>query len=249
MDSSRWFVLQKQASRRLRLYCFSHAGGSANIYSNWQSELSPFVEVCAIELPGRGQRFAEAPFTSLAETVEKIADVLTRENVPAFAFFGHSMGGLIAFELTRLLQDRREKLPLHLFVSGCNPPCHQRNTESLHTLPEDKLITALSEYGGTPSEVLAHDELMKLLLPTIRTDLSMAEKYQYRKSQPLDTPITVLAGTADSHISGNLTDWQNTTCSYFAIKWFEGDHFFINKNRQSVLSFLKSELNCIKIFN
>src|SRR5471032_475399 len=104
-QSNRWLVRQPGAPRPIRLYCFCYAGGSAAAYANWQPDLDPSIEICAIELPGRGMRFGETPLTSLPMVTETIAKLICRENHPRFAFFGHSLGALVAFEVARYLQQ------------------------------------------------------------------------------------------------------------------------------------------------
>jgi medium-chain acyl-[acyl-carrier-protein] hydrolase len=233
--SNRWLVRQPGTSRPIRLYCFCYAGGSASSYANWQADLDPSIEICAIELPGRGMRFGEAPLTSLALVTETIAALISRESTP-FAFFGHSLGALIAFEVARYMQQRGMTMPMHLFASGASAPQHRRPSE-LHLLDDDALIDKLREFEGTPPAVLENRELMELLLPMLRADFTMAETYSYRPGPRLSMPLTVLMGREDeSSENGGAEGWRKESSGPVHIEWFDGGHFFIHPKRDEVLA-------------
>lgn len=236
MQPSPWLVReQKTASRRLRLYCFCYAGGSASVYAPWQARLDPAIEVCAVQLPGRGGRMAEKPFTSLAEVIKALAVVIGRQDGLPFAFFGHSLGGLLAFELARYQKLHYMRMPEHLFVSGCDAPQYRSPSPRLHTLPDLELIEVLKDFNGTPPDVLQHRELMDLLLPTIRADFALVDDYVYRPGLPLAMPITVLAGRQEDRTVEQVEGWQKETLSDCNVHWFDGDHFFILPEQQAVL--------------
>ena len=238
-----WLMRQPSASRRFRLYCFSYAGGSASAFLPWQAAVSPAVEICAIQLPGRGARLAEAPCTSWTGLVESLADVIVRDSRLPFAFLGHSMGALVAFELARHCRHRHLPGPEHLFVSGCNAPQRRGPMRRLHELDDRALIGALRDYGGTPPEVLANDELMMLVLPAIRADFALVADYRYSGSAPLAIPLTVMAGLADPHTSTEqVLGWRDETSGPCQARWFPGDHFFIQSDRAAVLRGLNEAL-------
>jgi medium-chain acyl-[acyl-carrier-protein] hydrolase len=231
----------------MRLYCFPYAGGNAAVFESWQARLDPSIEVCAIQLPGRGARFNEAPCTAMATVVTALAEAILAQDRLPFAFFGHSLGALLAFELTRYLKQRYLPAPLHLFVSGCAAPQHRDAPKNLHRLPDDDLIAALRDYQGTPPEVLAHSELMQLLLPMVRADFQLAETYQYRASLKFDTPLTVFAGRQDDRVSEEqVTGWQKETVPTIRVQWCEGGHFFIHGARDLVLDCLNAELAAVQ---
>jgi len=244
--SSAWLVRPTPAKRRMRLYCFSFAGGSASTYLPWQAELSPDIEVCPIQLPGRGMRMLEEPFTSFPKLVATIAQVLANEyqqDRRPFAFFGHSLGAAVSFEVARFNAIHALPMPQHLIVSGCDAPQHQSPSKNLHLLSDDELIEALREFNGSPPEVLAHRELMKLLLPCLRADFTLSESYEYRNAPPLNIPITVFAGKLDPHIlPADVIEWRKETTGPYRLQWFEGDHFFINPEQDLVLQCIAAEL-------
>lgn len=243
MQTTPWLVRQPGVDARMRLYCFSYAGGSAASYAPWRRALHPAIELCAVQLPGRGARFGEAPYTDFPELVRELGASMGLQDDLPFAFFGHSLGGLVAFELARHCRQLGYAAPQRLIVSGCEAPRHGGPSERLHELPDDDFIEALGSYNGTPQEILRNQELMSLLLPGIRADFALAADYRYQPGPPLPMPITVLAGRQDHHTKHSLLDgWHAETTSACQIRWFHGDHFFIDSERQSVLDRICSDL-------
>jgi surfactin synthase thioesterase subunit len=243
MVSSPWLVRQPQAQPSMRLFCFSYAGGSAVSYVPWQAALGPEIEVCAVQLPGRGARFGERAFTALPELIVAMASALRPATGMPFAFFGHSLGGLVAFELARYWHRHQQPVPAHLFVSGCNAPQMRNPSRDLHCLSDDALIAELQGYNGTPPEVLNNRDLMSLVLPTIRADFSLVENYRYHPGRLLDLPITVLAGNDDEHTSApQVAAWDRETSADCRVEWFSGDHFFLRPGQSEVLDCVRSAL-------
>ena len=244
MHSSLWFHrLLCSQSPRLRLYCFPYAGGHAGAYAGWQSRLLPNVEVYAAQLPGRAARFREAAFNTLLPLVEALVGELNLDDKLPFVFFGHSMGGLLAFEMTRRLRAKGLPMPQKLIVAGCDAPQHRRPPRMLHKMDNESFIEALRDYNGTPSEILANHEMMHLLLPTLRNDFELVETYNYQSERPLNLPITVFAGQNDlQNLPEQTKGWQKETDSLTRVHWFDGDHFFIASAKDAVLARLNREL-------
>jgi medium-chain acyl-[acyl-carrier-protein] hydrolase len=152
-----------------------------------------------------------------------------------FAFFGHSMGALISFELARHLRRIHYPGPAQLFISAHRAPHLPDTNSSLHDLSDSALIDALSRLGGTPQVILQHTELMKVMLPILRADLTLCETYVYISEPPLDCPIAVFGGEQDSMVSTQeLQEWRNQTRSAFTLHMLPGDHFFLH-SRQNLL--------------
>ncbi len=244
MTPSPWLQGAPQAAPRLRLYCFSYAGGSAHAYASWQAALGPEIEVAAVQLPGRGARMREAPYTSMAALVPALAQhVLLRQDRTPFAFFGHSMGALVALELARFCARHQLSMPERLIVSGATAPQRRGAPRMLHALDDEALIDALRDYDGSPPEVLAHRELMELLLPMIRADFALIENYVYRPGRLLEVPVTVFVGENDGHAAlEHASDWQKETSGPCNVHPFPGGHFFINSARDAVLAVLRGQL-------
>ncbi|HYD80014.1 MAG TPA: alpha/beta fold hydrolase [Paucimonas sp.] len=243
MQKSEWIIHQPNAQRRFRLYCFSYAGGGAASYLPWQTALDPGIEICAVQLPGRGARLHETPYTSWPELIQQLALATVCQNNLPYAFFGHSLGGLVAFELARFCKRYLLPMPRRLFVSGCAAPQRREPFAPLHELGDDALIEKLKEYDGTPPELLSNRELMALVLPTVRADFALVANYRYRPTLPLETPITILAGRSDDRVSeAQAEGWRAQTTGDFRLHWFEGGHFFIHSARHKVLDCLAKEL-------
>ena len=145
----------------IRLFCFPYAGGSAVVFRSWPEALPSNVEVVAVQPPGRGARIMEAPFTSLTPLVEAVAEAMRPQLDKPFAFFGHSLGALISFELTRRLRSLGAPQPARLFVSGTGAPQLGQANRPIHALPDSELMEALRNLNGTPAEVLDNAELMQ----------------------------------------------------------------------------------------
>jgi medium-chain acyl-[acyl-carrier-protein] hydrolase len=228
------------------LFCFPYAGGSALVFNKWQESLSPFVEVCPVQLPGRGNRLDVPPFTDMDPLVEAAGAALLPYFDMPFAFFGHSMGASISFELARLLRREGRRLPLHLYISGRRAPHIIDNDPPLHHLPEAELLDELRELNGTPKEVLEHPELMQMMLPLLRADFSVAETYICKNEPPLNIPVTVFGGLADKDIEREeLEAWREYSTASFKLRMLAGDHFFLHSSQSMLLQLLSSELTSL----
>lgn len=224
---------------KARLFCFSHAGGGAASYRLWSTALPANLEVCAIQLPGRANRLREPALGSLAALVDALVPALRPcLNLP-FAFFGHSMGAVLAGEVARALQAEGGPVPAHLFVSG-RRPAHWPNPDPLlHPLSDADFVAEIQRrYGGIPPEVAAHEELLELLLPSLRADIRALETHQPPSGRaPLDCPISVFGGSDDpltprEHLEG----WRSETHGLFRVRVFPGDHFYLQPQGDALLA-------------
>lgn len=228
----------------LRLFCFPYAGGTAMVYRDWAQELPPDCEVTAIQLPGRASRMQEPPVASLSQLVEALTTAVRACGDLPFAFFGHSMGGIISFELARRLRREGAPGPLQLFVSGRSAPQLERNYPSLYALPRAELLEELKRLNGTPREVLEHPELMELMLPILRADFSICDTYEHAEEPPLDCPITVFGGLDDSFIPRpRLEAWRVHTSAAFTLRMLPGGHFFLHSQKSLLLRLLAADLH------
>ena len=244
---SPWLAYHEPNSRaKLRLFCFPYAGGSALVFNKWRDSLPPFVEVCPVQLPGRGNRLHVPPFTNMDAVVQAACAALLPYFDMPFAFFGHSMGASISFELARLLRREGRQLPLHLYISGRRAPHILDRDPPLYNLPDADLLNELRQLNGTPKEVLEHPELMTMMLPLLRADFSVAETYICETEPPLDTPITVFGGLADKDVTrDDLEAWQQYSTASFKLRMLAGDHFFLNTSQPVLLRLLASELSSL----
>ncbi|MFE0043492.1 thioesterase II family protein [Streptomyces albireticuli] len=226
-----------------RLFCLPYAGGGAAVYHAWRDAAPGHIEVCAPELPGRGRRLGESPYSRLRPLVGALADAVADGLDRPFALFGHSMGGLLAFELTRTLRERGLPLPAHLFVSAMAAPGTSRRRPDMHNATDAEFHRELRFLNGTPRELLENDELMALMLPTLRADFSVLETYEHRPEPPLPVPVGVFAGTADPSVPlATLQGWRDQTTAGSRLTLFPGDHFFLHSAMTDVMTAIRGAL-------
>lgn len=248
-DDNKWLVIPRKLNNpALRLFCFCHAGGSAAVFHNWPQLLPDDVEVCAIQLPGRGHRICEALIDEFDPLVEAICDALLPVLDRPFAFFGHSMGAILAFEVAHALRERGARLPVQLLASGCRAPHIPLGRASIHHLEGQAFIDSLRELNGTPDEALNNSELMEMMEPMLRADFKVIEQYCYQAEgkQPLPLPIAVFGGLQDSWVPAeHLQGWHQHTASGFWHSQFPGDHFYYLTEHKALLRQLTDLLSLV----
>lgn len=214
----------------MRLFCFHYAGGSASIFRRWKKDLTAPVELIGIQLPGRETRFTETPLSNLTLVIENLIKVFPAYFDKPFIFFGHSIGALISFELTRAFRMKKYPLPQHLIVSGTKAPHIPLQRKVINNLTEPEFISELYSYNGIHPILMENMELLSLFIPTIRADFSIAETYFYMDEPPLSCPISAFGGLEDPHVLiKDLAGWNSQTCNEFKKYLFKGDHFFLTK--------------------
>jgi medium-chain acyl-[acyl-carrier-protein] hydrolase len=238
-----WIRRTKRMQRTsVTLFCLPFAGGGAAAFREWPDALPPSVEVCPVHLPGREARFGEPAISDMDELVDPLVNGLTPHLDGPFALFGHSMGGLIAFELTDRLR-RRGRPPAWLFASGTRAPHVPRRTEPRHVLPDDRFVVAVREMNGTPPALLENPEILELMLPTLRSDFRLAEAYRYRPRPPLECPVAAFGGCDDPDVpEEDVSAWRQQAAGRFELHMLPGDHFFISSSRAELLPLIGKRL-------
>ena len=239
-----WIAFRKlNPQARLRLFCFPYAGTGASIFRTWPDGLPADVEVCPVQFPGRGTRLMETPFTQLSHLVQALAQALVPLLDKPFAFFGHSMGALVGFELARQLRRQSGVQPVRLFVSAARAPQIPHRDRPIHALPEGEFLAELRRLNGIPEKVLEEAELMQIMLPVLRADFAVYETYVYSTEPPLHCPISTFGGLQDQRVSrGDLEAWRNQTNGSFSLRMFPGDHFFWRTTQPLLLQVLSQDL-------
>jgi medium-chain acyl-[acyl-carrier-protein] hydrolase len=224
------------------VFCFPYAGGGAGAFRSLRSPSPEGLRILPVRLPGREDRISQPAACRMADLTEPLADAVTEVADGPFAFFGHSVGALLAFELARELRRRGAAGPAHLFVAACQPP-HALPPTRLHDLPREELVEALLQLGGTSDVVLAQPELLRLLEPALRADLALYELYEHEPEPPLACPITAVGGLRDERVSQHeLAQWSRHTDGPFELRIVRGGHFFVEAARDELLELLAERL-------
>lgn len=230
-----WLLTCPEVKDKIRLFCLPYAGGGASIYRGWKSAFPGDVGVYPIQLPGRENRIAERPLCEMRALVDAISEGILPYLQCPFIFFGHSIGARIAFEVARNLQKKWNIRPRQLIVSGSRAP-HVPEPKPLHHLSDDEFVKELRRFSGTPESVLQNKELMEIFIPILRADFTVDETYVYAEDAPLECPISAFGGTKDIEASREeIAEWAQHTNSDFTIEMIEGDHFFLQRERDFLL--------------
>jgi surfactin synthase thioesterase subunit/glycosyltransferase involved in cell wall biosynthesis len=227
----------------LRLFCFPWAGGGTAGYRAWRGPLAGTARVCPVRLPGRETRAAEAPFERMEPLVDALAESIRPFVDEPFAFFGHSMGAGVAFELCRALRRRNLPLPRCLLVSGARAPQYRLNH---NPGPEPALrdfIEELRRLEGFPPSVLANPELMRLALPALLADARLYRSYSYTPEPPLEIPLFAYGGEADPNVTAeHMEAWRAQTSRGFERREFHGGHFYLESSQEALLAAIRGAL-------
>lgn len=234
-DDGRWirrFAAAEDAP--YRVVCFPHAGGAASYFVPVAKALAPGAEVLAIQYPGRQDRRHEAGFKSIEDLADTIASILPPWLDRPTVLFGHSMGATIAFEVARRL-ERAGTVALALFVSGRVAPTRTR-PETVHLRDDAGLLAEVKRLSGTDERVFGDDELVQLILPTLRSDYTAVETYRFEPGPRLKTPIHAHIGDTDPRVTRDeAADWCEQTNGQFTLQTYTGGHFYLNAHAARVI--------------
>lgn len=216
----------------MKLYTIPYAGGFSFTYFKWKKYLDAGIELCPIELPGRGTKMEEP----LCETIEEMAEHAYRQIADtdeAYILFGHSMGALVLLELYKRLQERNHSLPQQIILSAMKPP-HLYKHKNYHLLGEDEFKEKMMEMGGIPKAVMEDKEFSAYILRLLRNDFKAVEEYQKEIEMTFTGDVHLFNSEADIHRE-DMEEWNLYTSSDCHYQLFEGSHFFINEHPSAVV--------------
>ncbi|NLR57695.1 thioesterase [Chitinophaga polysaccharea] len=231
---------------QLRLFCFPYAGGSALVYQKWNRYLRQDILLRPVELAGRGKRINEKMYENVYVAADDLFHIIKEEiAMGPYAFFGHSMGGMLAYEIAQKI--RREGLPgpAHIFFSARRPPhISKEEDKKYHLMETDVFKREIINLGGTPVEFFEHPELIELYLPLLKNDFKLSETDLFEGTiHPLDCSITVLSGKGDDLTEADCEEWSMHTRQKCNIHYFEGGHFFIKDYMEGVTGIINNTLS------
>jgi surfactin synthase thioesterase subunit len=236
-------VWRPRPEARLRLLCLPPAGAAAALYQPWTGSLPPYVELAAVEPPGRGSRYGEPYPTSFRQIVDPVLDALSLLPPKPVAVYGHSMGAIAALEIARALRDGGRP-PVALLVSARNAPAARgADEETWPDLDDAQLSTLLRNLGGLDAEALDDPRLMATVLPVVRADIAVLAAYRYAPAPPLECPVRAYAGTGDTGTTpAGLALWRRENPADFRLHRVPGGHFFFRGHEAHFIARLMTDL-------
>jgi len=236
MSFEKWFVNPKpRPNAQLRIICFPYAGGNAATYNQWPEHLYDNVEVIGVQAPGRSSRLFEPAIDTMEAMIASLMPLLPDLLDKPYILFGHSLGSRIAFETLVACDKANLPLPVHFIASGGRGPHLADNEDPTIGLSDSAFVAKLRELEGTPEEVLNNSELMELLLPLIRAEFALSERYQYQGNAQFDVPLSIFGGVEDDGVSKErLLSWQQHFSNEGKLHMFPGGHFFVESEQRLV---------------
>ncbi|TWV58756.1 thioesterase [Streptomyces misionensis] len=209
-----------------RLVCFPHAGGSATFYFPLATALRGAADVLVLQYPGRQDRYEEKGIETIAELADQAYEALRPYADRPLTFFGHSMGSIVAFEVARRF-ERDGEGPAHLFASARRAPSAYAS-ENVHLRDDDGLIEEMRKLSGTDPRLLGDEDLLRMILPALRSDYTAIETYRAAPDAVVEAPLTVLTGDSDPRVTPEEAHaWREHTTGPFDLKVFSGGHFYL----------------------
>jgi len=238
--------LNNTSCSEINLFCFHYAGGSVSAYHSWKDKYPTEVGLFGMQLPARGDRFVEDAIVDMEIVVSEIVDELKPYLCKPFVFFGHSMGGVVAYGVLRKLEELGYMAKAIIISASKTPEVYSNATDYL--LSDEELKDKLKKLNATPQEILENDELMELVLPIYRADLELLSRYNISDDTKLKSKAYIF-NSKDDIPKEQIMQWSRYFVSEIVYKEFEGGHFFINTSTDKVISTINdilSNTSCIR---
>ncbi|MDO9262680.1 MAG: SDR family NAD(P)-dependent oxidoreductase, partial [Desulfosalsimonadaceae bacterium] len=234
-----WIAYRKaKPDAAVKLFCFHHMGGAASLFRTWGEDVPDFIDVCPVQLPGREARRKETPVVRFDGLMETLSEALLPYLDRPFAFFGHSMGAWIAFELSHAVLKKHGRFPEHLFVAAMPPPSMNEALFNGASMDESWLT-----YMEIPELLKDDDGFMNEWLHLFKTDSRLFQSYEYGRKTRLDCPITVFGGNSDELAAeSDLLKWRQHTTKRCALEILPGKHMFPVESKNQLLDIITTRL-------
>ncbi|HMR39300.1 MAG TPA: thioesterase domain-containing protein [Ignavibacteria bacterium] len=231
--------------RPLKIFCLPYAGGNKYSYREFEEAAPSHYIFHTLDYPGRVPRIKEPLISDAGELVEDLFNqIKTKISDEDYVLYGHSMGGLLAYLLTRKLEEKNYKTPMHLIITGTSgPSVFEKRERKRHLMPQKEFIQEMKDLDGIPEEILDTEELMAFFEPILRSDFKVCENYVHKYSEPLNIPITVITGTEEDMEVDDILLWQKETNLEIDFNRIEGKHFFIFKKKKEVMEIIEKTLS------
>lgn len=232
--------------KKIKLFCFPHAGGFAYQYLVWKKYLNNLIELYPVELAGRGKRLDTTFYENFDDAIEDTFNYVSSylNGSEPYAFFGHSMGALLAYEVSCELKKKNQIGPIHLFLSSKEPPHIKKSRKNYSEMNENDFKKEILKFQGIPNDIFINNKLSEYFIPILRADFNILEKYKYyKKNLKLNCPISILYGNKDKTLQiNNLHSWNEYSKEKYNLYKFEGGHFYIKTKFKDIVKLINKTL-------
>lgn len=223
------------------MFCLPHAGGNSYSFTSWAERLPAHVELTSIDYSGHGRRYNTPLLSSIESTLDDLLPIISSRKHKNFALFGHSLGGLVSYELCKRLKQLQQKLPSYLCLSASAPPPFVGKTRTGGLKNIDELVSYLRKQGGTPEEILSCDEILETMLKTFNADLQILSSLKRPEIDALGIPINIFCGQNDPVTKmQDIEKWRKFE-KEVSITYFSGSHFYLREHEEQVVSAIISQ--------
>jgi surfactin synthase thioesterase subunit len=224
------------------LFLFPFAGGSKYSYNHFLNESLSKINLIPVEYPGRGSRIGEPLLSDMHKLVEDVYQQIKPQLTQPYAFYGHSMGTLVSYLVTKKIIREGIAEPRHLIMTGRGGPSAIKPESFNHLLTREGLKNKLREMGGSSEEVLNNEALLDMFEPILKADFKAIETYLYQPDTPFHIPMTVISGTEEEISPEEANAWKKETTADVNVMQLSGKHFFIYEHAQQIMQLINKAL-------